>query len=159
MSLPICLAGRLQVQLTSSAMERFTPNTPTHEILTTFLRSHETGVHAGAIEPCAYCNTLCGETVRRCAELRGRRKDLKAKIRHIDERVLPSNEEKVRVLKGRRATTAAWDMESLDSQIKDVEKEVLRLERVLAKLYEAYNQWPNPKRVTNEGGRGEAAGE
>lgn len=143
-------------------MERFAPNTPTYEILTTFLKSHETGVPAGAIEPCAYCNTLCGETVRRCAELRGKRKDLKAKIRHIDERVLPSNEEKVRVLKGRRATTAAWDIESLDRQIMDSEKEVLRLERVLAKLYEAYNQWPNPKRVANdaattEGGAGDGA--
>lgn len=125
---------------------RFDPNTPTHDILTTFLRSAETGVPPGALEPCAYCNTLCGVSVRQCAEMRGKRKDLKHKIRQIDERSLPSNEEKVRLLKGRRVTTAAWELASLDRQIAEAEKEVTRLEGVLARLYDAYNQWPNPKR-------------
>lgn len=106
------------------------------------------GVPPGAMEPCAYCNTLCGVSVRQCAELRGKRKDLKRRIRQIDERVLPSNEEKVRVLKSRRAMTAVWELESLDRQIADAQKEVVRLEGVLARLYEAYNQWPNPKRAS-----------
>ncbi len=120
-------------------------------MLSKFLRAVETGVPAGAMEPCAYCDTSCGMTVRQCAEVRGKRKDLKHKIRHIDGRVIPSNEEQLRVLKSRRATTAQWELPSLERQIADGEKEVARLEGVLARLYEAYNEWPNPKRGGGEG--------
>lgn len=133
------------VSADARALENFDVGSPTHDVLSKFLRAAEIGVPAGAIEPCAYCNTSCGMSVRQCAEMHGNRKGLKHKIRHIDGHVLPSNEEQLRVLDSRRATTAEWERPSLDRQIADTKKEVLRLDGVLKRLYEAYEQWPNPK--------------
>ncbi|CAK9780505.1 hypothetical protein CC85DRAFT_256762 [Cutaneotrichosporon oleaginosum] len=143
---PVVLAGADSIK---RALGNFDPGSPTHDMLLKFLRAAEIGVPAGALEPCAYCNTSCGMTVRQCAEVRGKRKDLKHKIRHIDEHVLPSTEEQLRVLRSRRLTTADWELPSLERQIADTEKEVHRLERVLARLYEAYSQWPNLKRPSD----------
>lgn len=125
-------------------------------MLTKFLRAAETGVAAGAMGPCAYCNLCCGMTVRQCAEVRGKRRDLKHKIRHIDERVIPSNEEQVRVLESRRATTANWELPSLERQIADAKKEIDRLESALKRLYEAYSQWPNPNPKPKKSSQGQA---
>ncbi|GMK53767.1 hypothetical protein CspeluHIS016_0103530 [Cutaneotrichosporon spelunceum] len=146
---PIILAGADSIK---AALRDFEAGSPTHDMLSKFLRAVEIGIPAGAIEPCAYCNTSCAMTVRECAEVRGKRKDLKQKIRQIDQRVLPSNEERLRVLKGRRATVADWELPSLERQISDAEREVFRLERVLARLYKAYAEWPNPK-TTSLGGK------
>ncbi|BEI91057.1 uncharacterized protein CcaverHIS019_0311270 [Cutaneotrichosporon cavernicola] len=145
---PIVLASADSIK---AALEKFEAGSPTHDMLSKFLRATEIGVAAGALEPCAYCNTSCGMTVRQCAEVRGKRKDLKQKIRHIDECVIASNEEQLRVLKSRRVRSADWELPSLERQISDTEKEISRLERVLGRLYDAYAEWPNPRTAVTGG--------
>jgi len=133
--------------LTLRAMKRFNPEDNIWGILSMIHRALLTGTAPSRLPKCPFCGGSCGQTVRQCAETRGSRKQLKAKIRQL-EGPLRANEEKVKDLKQQRAELLAkgvysaidqTNLANLTSDINKIEQELEEVTRpALAPLYDAY---------------------
>lgn len=106
-----------------------------------------TGTAPSKLPRCPFCNGACGQSVRQCAETRGSRKQLKAKIREL-EGPMREAEERLKELKTKRSQMVQAGIHSgADHEaIQDVMQELHKLEQnldtvikpALAPLYEAY---------------------
>lgn len=84
---------------------------------------------------CAFCDELCGRTIRQCVEANGTRKDLKQKIRQVDDQYVFNG----KLIKDLEASPEG------QKQAEGLKFYQKAIDDRLNQLYACYHAWPNPK--------------
>ncbi|KAL1413161.1 hypothetical protein Q8F55_000910 [Vanrija albida] len=141
---PVVKAGPESIE---EALKRFTPSDSVYPVLKQILRVLKMGRTAATT--CPYCGLRCGQAVRACVEERGTRKDLKGKIRVLEDEMggynarIDRNTEAVRALGNIVAGTPAHTQaEVLRREIHELNRHLERVREVIDPLYKAYLEWP-----------------
>lgn len=125
------------------ALKRFTPSDAVYAVLKQILRVLQMG--RSTASTCPYCGLRCGQTVRACAEERGTRKDLKEKIRGLEDQMtrynarIDQNREQLRAL-GRTGagTPEQTQADVLIREINEITGQIEQVREVIDPLYKAY---------------------